>query len=544
MSRVIERPGRGGPRRVVVVLAVVGLLVAGAGAVDVLAGTAPRPAPEPVPGEVPRAGTWYCPVTAGDGEAASVAVAAAGEESSRVTVSSYRDGARETQEPIEIAASESTVVDLDGRDARSPVVVDWAGGPVAATWRVQGDRTSAAPCAPEPSATWYATGFDTTLGSTSTLHLFNPFTVDAVVRLVFATPTGPVRLVLTDSLVVPASGSSQVSLNRFQPEIPDLGVKVEVLSGRVVAQGEVDIDPPGDEPGTAGRALLPASTALAETWHSAYARSAEGAESWLSIFNPGQRDAAVEVAVTDPLNRASDVLGEVSVPAGAATRVELADASGAPEFGVSARVVNGEPVIVTRLTAVRGDRAAGVAASLGAPATATTWVLPGGGSRGEVTTVNLYNPGPEPTTVAVEAGEGTPRDWSGIRLGPNTRTALDVDALDVDARARAPVPVRVTATEGVVVELRSAAPDAALALWTTMGAPASTWLGPAQRLPVRIDPGLSARPSTALDAEPPDGPTVETDVPVVPAPSEQPTVAPEPPAEGSRRSRDGESRDS
>jgi len=128
------------------------------------------------------------------------------------------------------------------------------------TWRST-DRTEtiAAPCEPAPGRRWHAAGFDTTLGSTSTLHLFNPFGEDATVSLIFATPDGPVRLVATDNLVVPAGTSRQLDLGRFQPEIADLGVTAEVASGRIVAQGEVDIGPPGKSRGVSGRALLRAA---------------------------------------------------------------------------------------------------------------------------------------------------------------------------------------------------------------------------------------------------------------------------------------------
>src|SRR3712207_2133917 len=49
----------------------------------------------------------------------------------------------------------------------------WQGGAAVAHWRVDGGGDSAAaPCEAGPSSTWHVTGFNTTIGSKSTLHLF------------------------------------------------------------------------------------------------------------------------------------------------------------------------------------------------------------------------------------------------------------------------------------------------------------------------------------------------------------------------------------
>ncbi len=263
-------------RRALWVLAAAAALVVAAVAVDAAAGTVTPPRPAPVRREAARAGTWYCP-----------AVARAGERAVLTRRRRRRRAVARGRRPLRalgVARGDVTTVEpgaaatvaLEGDDARHPVAVRWSGGPVAATWRVDGDRTAAAPCEPTPAATWHIPGFDTTLGSRSRLHLFNPFPTDAVVRLVFATPAGPVRLVLSDNLVAAGGRTTTFNLARFQPEIPDLGVTVEVLTGRVVAQGELLADPPGDIPGTTGRALLPGAPEPSLTWYAPYAQQGDG----------------------------------------------------------------------------------------------------------------------------------------------------------------------------------------------------------------------------------------------------------------------------
>ena len=509
MTAAVERHHR---RRSAVTVAVAAALVLAALAVDLVAGPPTRGRPPPMAASPQGAGTWYCPATAREGESAVLTLVAVGSEPSRVTVSRYRKGTSRLDEPITVVPGRAATVALRGRDARAAVAVEWTGGPAVAHWRVNGKRTTAATCVPEPADEWLLAGLDTTLGSRSLLHLFNPFTVDAVVRLVFATPSGPVRLVLTDNLVVPAGRSIAIDLNRYQPEIADLGVIVEVSAGRVVAQGEVTVDPPGDEPGLSGRALVPAAPAPAEAWTVAHARHDEAAESWLSVLNPGPREAAVELVVSDPLDARTDVLDEVSVPAGAVVRLDLAEVSKAPEFAVAVSVVNSAPVVVTRLLAVDKGDGRGLAASLGATAPSPSWALPGGGSKGRGGVVSVYNPGPGPAVVEVTAGEGTPPAWAGIRLKPNSRKTVALAA----AGPRSSLPVRVEADSPVVAELASTSSGDRLRLWTALGVPASAWSGPATRMPVRLDPGLATRAPPATE---PGVPPVDTDAPVVDPPA-------------------------
>ena len=514
-----------GGRRALTVLAVITVLLGAATAADLLAAPAAPPPAEPITQPPASAGTWYCPAVGGRDEQVILTVAAVGDEASRIVLDRYTEGRAVPGEPQTVEPGGQALITLNPPDARAPVTVRWSGGPVTVVWRVDGDRTAAGACETAPAERWIATGFNTTLGSRSTMHLFNPFTADAVVRLVFATPDGPVRLVLTDNLLVEAGTTRSVNLGRFQPEIADLGVIVDVLAGRVVAQGELTVDPPRGASGASGRLLLPAAPSTSEHWSVAYAADAEGTESWLSVLNPGEREAAVEVRVSAPSDDGSGLVGEVSVPAGGVARVELAGASINPEFGVSLNVVNNEPVVVSRLISLRAAGRTSVTGSLAAPGLSTEWALVGGGAAQRAGLVSVYNPGAEEATVTISA-EGAPAEWSGITLPPNGRAKVLLADADADA---AFLPVMVQSDTPVVAGLRSTSAGDRLRLWVNVGVRAEQWIGPLTRPAVEFDPALSTRQvdlppaadeDTTMPLDDPGG-EPETDAPVEPA--EDPT---------------------
>ena len=479
---------RGGLGVAAALLVVAGLLVAGAVALDVLAEPAEMPAAEPVAIEAPSRGVLHCPVTAEEGETARLAVAAAGDEPSAVTVLRYEGGTPARNEPVEVAPGDEHVLALEVETAERPVGVTWEGGPAVATWAVAG--RAAAPCEASAVPMWHVTGFDTTAQNEGFLHLFNPFAADAVVRVTFGTPTGPVALVLTDNVLVPARSSIRLDLNEYEPEQDDLAVTVEVLAGRAVAQGELRMDPTANQPGPRGRTLLPAVPAAEMQWAFGYARWAENDASWLSLYNPGDREAAVEVRVSDPLPDEAVRLRELAVPAGGVVRVELDEVSAGSDFGVAVAVLNDVPVVAARMVHAQRGQAEDVAASVGRTPGAS-WALAGGRADARLSSLNLYNPGAEPVRVRVEAGAGSPSEWAAVDVAPNSRVGLDLDEAGAD---RTSVPLRVTADGDVVADLRMLRTGEQLGLWTAAAVPAADWEGPGERPPVRRDATLVTVP--------------------------------------------------
>lgn len=504
-------------------LALVTVIAVAALVADAVADPVPEAMPEPVARTVPSSGVWYCPVVAGEEERAVLSLAAVEQEASRVTVVRHPDGSFSEDQPIELAPGEQTRVVLEGADAQAPVTVRWTGGPAVASWRVSGGKAAAGPCAPAPAPIWYIPGFDTTLGSQSTLHLFNPFTLDAVARVSYATPEGRVELISTENVPVGAGQSVQVDLNEYQPEQPDLGVIVEVLAGRVIAQGEATIAPPGeDDEGPKGRTLLPAATEPSRSISFGYGAVGSNTQSWLSLFNPSDEDTAVEIGVSDPVPELS-AYGEVAVPAGSAVRVDLTDYSTESLFGVTVETVGDVPVVASRFTAVQGEETASVAAALGVTKTAEERAIVGGGAGERAGTLALYNPGGLPANVTVAAGNGTPADWDEIPLAPNGFATLELADAGAD---RMEVPLVVSADEPIVATLRSSSrADPVAGLWTLAGVPAMDWTGPATRPPVSRDPGLLTVPAGVADEETTDD---EPPVTLTEPPPADPTPRPSP----------------
>jgi hypothetical protein len=488
-------------RRVVavVLLALVAVLIAAAIAVEVTVEPPVTPAAEPVAVAPPEVGIWYCPVTAGEEETAVLSLAAATDETSTVTVERHRDDGLVTEEPVQIEGGGVHDLVLEPGEAQFPLTVRWAGGPAVATWRVEGRDTAGARCESAPAPRWYLAGFETTAQTQSRLHLFNPFAVDAVARVTFGTPTGPVALVLTDNVLVEAGSHVVLDLNEYEPEQPDLAVTVEVLTGRLVTQGTVDLRPTANQPGPTGRDVIVGSPDPRVEWAFAYARADETSSSWLSVFNPARREAAVEVRVANPLPDGAALLGEVSVPAGGVVRIDLAESSSSAEFGVTLLSVNETPVVVSRLTTVRtAGGAEGAAAALGAVVD-ERWALAGAGGADRASRLALYNPGSSPVAVAVDAGAQTPADWERIALQPNEQLSLEL--ADV-AGQRGSIPLRVTADGPIVADVRVQSPGENLRFWTAGGVPSIAWEGPGVRPAVRRDARLSTRPAAMETPEP------------------------------------------
>jgi hypothetical protein len=411
----------------------------------------------------------------------------------------HRDEGPTVDEPLEIDAGGTHEVVLEPGESRFPLTVRWTGGPVVTTWRVEGRDTAGARCEPAPAPVWYLAGFETTAQTQSRLHLFNPFGVDAVARVTFGTPTGPVALVLTDNVLVPAGRSVVLDLNEYEPEQPDLAVTVEVLTGRLVSQGTVDLRPTANQPGPTGRDVITGTADPGLEWAFAYARADETSSSWLSVFNPGNREAAVEVRVANPLPDGPALMGEVSVPAGGVVRIDLAESSSSPEFGVTLLSVNETPVVASRMTTVRtGGGAEGAAAALGRLAD-ERWALAGAGGADRMSRLALYNPGVDAVTVSVDAGEDTPQDWGSVSLQANEHLSLEL--ADV-AGQRGSIPLRVAADGPIVVDVRMQSPGENLRFWTAGGVAATAWEGPGVRPAVRRDARLSTRPAAVETPEP------------------------------------------
>lgn len=72
-----------------------------------------------------------------------------------MTVVRYADDGPTADGPVEVAPGASLERELQPGESSQAVSVRWTGGPTVATWRVDGERTAAAPCAAGPSERWH-----------------------------------------------------------------------------------------------------------------------------------------------------------------------------------------------------------------------------------------------------------------------------------------------------------------------------------------------------------------------------------------------------
>lgn len=475
------------------VLAFFALVVAGAFAVEDAVPVSSETLAATVAQPPASAGSWYCPITAGDDESAVVSIASVGASESAVVVVRHQDGQPVAESPEGLGAGEQIDVTLDPGEASDPVSVRWDGGPVVVTWRVEGERTAAAPCAESPSPTWYLPGLDTADGSRSLVHLFNPFSSDAVADVSFAKPGGPVALVRTENVVVEAGRERVLDLSELIPEESVLGAAVTVRSGRLVAGAEVTYAPRAGQTGPTGRTLVAAAQESAPEWGVAYAPSTETATSYLSVLNPADQDASIEVVASAP-TPGRGVFADLTVPAGGVRRVDLEGISAAPEFGVGVRTLDDVDVVVARTTMLRDGDREGITTALASPPSPVS-ALAGGGTSDRDAQLQVYNPTGRSAEVAVRAGPDTPPEWAALEVGPNNRIVLQLDEADDDASSLA---LQVRASDPVVSELRVLNTDGPLDLWSETGVSEARWRGPEVRPVLRRDEALATSPVAPL----------------------------------------------
>lgn len=480
-------------------------------------------------GEAERAGagTAACP-TVGDGEEpARLMVASATDGDSEVTFQRYGENQSEARSPEQVGADAPMVIDLDPEQAAAPLGFRWRGEPALGAWLVGNPPTAAASCEPYPYPVWHVIGFDTTLESEATLHLLNPFSVDAVVRVTFGTPDGRSALARTENVLVGAGQHRTLDVTDLEPEHPELAATVEVLAGRMVAQGEMVWGTTDQETGPEGRALLravpafsppddaddlgddaegteevagaedadaPGETIGTSLMAATGARTAEDATSWLVVYNLTDREASFELSVTDANPDAPRLMSETGVPAGGVVRVDLAEVSTAGEFGVAIEPVGEARLAATRITAVTTSAGGQDISVTPLQPTGERWALAGAeAGRGRVTVANL---GDAPARVDVDAGEATPPEWTGRQIEAGAAARFEL----ADVAGEGPLPLRIDADGPVTAGLTRREGGSDLTLWSLAATNLATWEA-TPRPPARRDPSLPGRLTPRDSAE-------------------------------------------
>ena len=99
------------------------------------------------------------------------------------------------------------------------------------------DSSAEAPCVSSGTTNWYASGFDTTVGSTAGLSIYNPTATPAVFYIVTYSPSGYSAPAPFQGLAVGAHDQTVINLGSQIVNTADIGVRVRVLRGSIVING-------------------------------------------------------------------------------------------------------------------------------------------------------------------------------------------------------------------------------------------------------------------------------------------------------------------
>ncbi len=453
-----------------------------------------------------RASTWYCAGGTGvEGGAADHTVVVINRTDDIVsgTIEVFGTEVLDDEnliylEPIEVAveiaprASLSTRLGDISAAANVAALVEMASGSVVVEHTVTGPTgTDQAPCASSASDTWYFPGGSTSRDAREVISVFNPFPDDAVVDVTFATDDGNRAPQRFDGVPVPAGTLVPLDVTEVVARWDQLSLAVETRVGRVVADRVVTYD---GSTGLTGLTLASGVPRAAPVWVFAAGIAAPGVSQSYAIYNPSPDQSAevdLEVRLDSPETNGAVEPFELTIPplrriVVAVNRDDLHPVSSTVTVDTATRVptdvghsvtvrsFNGVPVAVEQLTTsvdAAGDVALGVAAVVGAPATATSLVVDlGPATRRHL--LALMNP--SFSTIArvsislVVDGEIMPlADFDDIEIGPQRR--IEIPDLGAEAAAE-PTLVLIEASSGIVAQLVEGQPGV-LDLRSSIGIP-------------------------------------------------------------------------
>lgn len=394
----------------------------------------------------------FCPPALGKpASSVSLTAAARGEEPVAVGV---EPGAEERQDlrpdtifehkPPPAAAEASDVVGYGGTVDATAVT--------SIADKVEG--VGAAACSPRASTRWYFPEGNSTVTHDQRMLIYNPFPDEAVVRVSLLTPAGERTRAGLSDVAVPSESSIALAINDFVFEEKVLGTIVSAVRGRVVTW-RLSIAKPDEKP--SGVQFTLGAAATSTEWHFPEGAIGEDFDERLSIMNPGDSEATIDVTlVASAETEDAAVLTEVSVPPHSTVAVPfetsmIPDGEGA--VAATVRSVNNVPVVAERTVFYATEDMDGVASEIGAPVTAERWLLGPATSRPETDSAVLLNPGGEDVEVTLELlrADGRmlrPRTLRDLTLARGARLRVPLSGL-TDGE---PAAVVVTATGPMVAE--------------------------------------------------------------------------------------------
>jgi hypothetical protein len=407
--------------------------------------------------------TWVCPVvqTSPDGVVTS-AIHVANIADARLSGSVRflsSDGAAPDALPVQLEPGTDGRIVVPASARPLAAVVELVGGVGIVEQTVSSPLgTSTSACASSASQNWYLAAGSTLRTTQFDLVIANPFAVDAVVDITFASATALIEPPALQGYVIPAGtvGIVDVSGSFRREEL--VSTSLTSRRGRVVAGRWQRND--GVDGGRRGQFAGLASPSTSPHWWFAGGTVDVDVTEQLVISNPSQQRAELEVLLYPAdQSQAPFAVPVTSLRAGGVATVPISAAAGVPtgRHQISVRSPNGVPVVAERLIDVTGTRPS-ASNQLGSPRLANAWWFVAGEAReGSSTTVTVANPSGVAVTVRLR------RQVNGalVELSPPANVtvppggSLDIAVTDgTTPGANANLAVLVQADGPIVVERR------------------------------------------------------------------------------------------
>jgi len=430
--------------------------------------------------------SWFCPgvpADGADGTDGTVTVVNPGDRVLDGTYTVYPSVGAAVSRPLSVP--ERGRLDIRAHDlVAAPfaaVLVQLVGGAgLVAETTITKQGIGAAPCANEPSTTWYLAGGSTALGSDVTLLLFNPFPGEAIVNLsiyedVLRTPPS------FQGIVVAPGSMRTITIGEVVQRKPTVSISAVATRGRFVMGRFQSFT------GTTRRGIVAglATPSPGTSWLFADGEKSATAQERLAVYNPGEREATVVATLypeaglrneTPPEQTTSSVPATTSpdssgplpstpapsgpqaqpipvvVPARGSVTLDLALDADVAAGRYHVVVSSDQPVVVERALDGVHDRGFLAATGLlGSRTSASRWYLPVGAPAGSASSIVVSNDAGVAVTVSVKT------------LGPAGEVAV-AELPDVVVASAGSVKIDVPAaitTQSLVVDARTADGQAA-----------------------------------------------------------------------------------
>ncbi len=207
-----------------------------------------------------------------------------------LTIDVVGDNATSASEVLSLGAHAARTLQPESLvKANSYAVAVAINGPGVVGEQVTDKNDAETPCATTGVTGWYANGFDTTVGSSADISLYNPTATPAVFNITTYSPSGFSAPSTYQGLAVGAHGQLELSLGAQIVNTTNIGVRVNVLRGSIVAEGIQQSGPVVS--------FNAGTTTLSETSWFPAVTTVNGALAQIRVMNPNNQPATLTASV-------------------------------------------------------------------------------------------------------------------------------------------------------------------------------------------------------------------------------------------------------